>query len=281
MINVTTAFKEHKEFKKDKPWDAIEITFKENNLITPPHYAETIEILIYDEVEGDIYIGGRHFSISGKQVYFVAPNVIHSMYYKTNPGKDITLKINPVQLKPIFDIEAFLKYYKIDYKNLPIFLPEFDELMKIADTFMNKKELSDIITSIIKLFKLLISHVSTDNNPSKPISPYNDDLRFIIEWTEKNFTKKISLEEISQKMGYNKAYFCRKFKHLTGITYLSYLNNTRIYYACKLLKSGYSIGNACDNCGFEDISYFTQLFKKIMGITPKKYVNLIKQQPDN
>lgn len=279
MNKIATAFKEHKEFKKNKPWDANVMTFK-TNVITPPHYAETIEILIYDNVEGDAHIGGQHFSINGRQVYFVAPNVVHAMYYKPNEGKDITLKINPAQLKPIFDIEEFLSHCGISYEDLPVFLPEFDFFCGIADTFMNQNDISEIIIAVIKLFKLLISYALQSKEVSKSVLPHNEDLRYIIKWTEENFKEKISLEDISKKMGYNKEYFCRKFKKLTGITYLAYLNNTRIYHACKLLKKGYSISDACDGCGFEDLSYFTQLFKKIMGTTPKKYISQIQKQTD-
>lgn len=277
MNKISTAFKEHKEFKKNKPWDANIMTF-ETSVITPPHYAETIEVLIYDNVVGDAHIGGRHFSVGGKQVYFVAPNVVHAIYYKPNSGKDITLKINPAQLKPIFDIEEFLSYSGVSYEDLPVFLPEFDELCSIADTFLNKKDLADIIVAVIKLFKLLIFHASKNGEVSKSVSPKNEDLRYIIKWTEQNFKEKISLDDISKKMGYNKEYFCRKFKKLTGITYLAYLNNTRIYHACKLLKNGGSVSDACYECGFEDLSYFTQLFKKIMGTTPKKYISQTQKQ---
>lgn len=84
---------------------------------------------------------------------------------------------------------------------MPVFLDEFSEVLEIAETFKNKKDISDILISIIKLFNLLISHSSENEKTSNPISPYNDDLRYIIEWTENNFKEKISLEDISKKNG--------------------------------------------------------------------------------
>ena len=42
------------------------------------------------------------------------------------------------------------------------------------------------------------------------------------------------------------------------------------------LKKGYSVSQTCDACGFEDLSYFVQLFKKITGTTPKKYASEMK-----
>ena len=70
---------------------------------------------------------------------------------------------------------------------------------------------------------------------------------------------------------YNKHYFCNKFKTATGETYLQYLNNLRVFHACKMLKKGHALTEICEKCGFENMSYFIQLFKKIVGTTPKQY----------
>ena len=48
MKKVFYAFKEHKEFKKTVPWSAVTSTLTPNNSIVLPHYAETIEINIWN-----------------------------------------------------------------------------------------------------------------------------------------------------------------------------------------------------------------------------------------
>jgi len=271
MKKVISAFKEHKEFKKDKPWDAVPFTF-EKEMTVPPHYAETIEILIYSgDIIGDLYIGGQHFSLSDNQVYFVAPNIVHSMYYKKNNGKDLTLKINLPQLKSIFDIDKYLAFYNVTYSDLPVLLTNYEHTMSLANSFKSG-QISDVIVAIIDLFKHLIGNSNTSND-NMYISSSNEDILSVISWTEKHFKQRISLADAAKTFGYTKPHFCRKFKATTGTTYLAYLNHLRIFHACKLLKSGMSINSACDECGFDDISYFIQLFKKITGTTPKKYIN--------
>lgn len=281
MRHVITAFKEHKEFKNKKPWDATVFTFLSGNMITPPHYADTVEVLVYNNVIGDAHIGGQHFDLQGKRVLFVAPNVVHSMNYQKCDGTDITLKINVSQLKELVNIDAFLAYHNVTYQNLPIDLPEYDEVSKIADIFLNSNELDAVLASILRLFKLLIIHADFSISTSPSTQSYNEELRSIIEWTELNFKGKISLDSAAKKMGYNKQYFCKKFKASTGITYLTYLNNLRIYNACKLLKSGYSVNRTCFECGFDDTPYFIQLFKRITGMTPKKYQVQVTSDEEN
>ena len=274
MKNILLAFKGHKEFKKNIPWSAVSVSFDVDNFITPPHYAETIELNIYHDVVGDAYIDGQHYELNGNHAFFIAPNKIHSMNYKRTKGRAILIKIAPNLLKPLLDLDVLLEYNNKSFSELPILIPEFDTMISFEEIF-KKGNTNDILIAIIQIFNLLIAH--SDEALKQPISDSgNSELHSIISWTEDNFTERISLGDIATHFGYSTHYFCKKFKNLTGITYLTYLNHLRIHRACNYLKKGYSVSQTCDACGFEDLSYFVQLFKKITGTTPKKYASEMK-----
>lgn len=57
-----TAFKEHKIFKQNRPWDVNKMIFP-TKITAPPHYADTIEVLLCCDLVGDIYIGGNKFEL--------------------------------------------------------------------------------------------------------------------------------------------------------------------------------------------------------------------------
>ncbi|MBQ2615056.1 MAG: helix-turn-helix transcriptional regulator [Clostridia bacterium] len=274
-MNLLSAFKEHKEFKKKMPWSFWQFGPEFRSFTTPPHYAETIEILFFYDVEGDVHIGGQHFTLEGNRVFFVAPNIVHAMNYKECKGIIKTLKINPPQLKPLLDLDTLLEYHGKDYSDLSISIPMEESIQAMPDIFATATDINDVLMIILKFFQVLLAHSNEEENITMPSG--GDELREIINWTEENFTRRISLDEVSAVFGYTKHYFCQKFKKATGITYLTYLNNLRISRACRMLKAGQSIGEACDKCGFEDMSYFIQLFKKITGVTPKKYVKELNQ----
>ena len=80
-----------------------------------------------------------------------------------------------------------------------------------------------------------------------------------------------TIHDIAQISGYSKYHFCSRFKALTGMTYMHYLNTVRVSKACIMLRSGESVQNVCRNCGFENVSHFIQLFKRIQHITPHQY----------
>ena len=70
----------------------------------------------------------------------------------------------------------------------------------------------------------------------------------------------------------NEKYLCRFFKDYTSRTPIDYINNLRIEAACHELTSGdMTITEAAIECGFNDISYFSKMFKKYKGITPREY----------
>lgn len=73
-----------------------------------------------------------------------------------------------------------------------------------------------------------IVYQTADLNSDKRLQ---STLQFIMQ----NFQSDISLDNAASKVGMNKTAFCRYFRHKTGKSFISYLNNIRVQYACKLL----------------------------------------------
>ena len=62
------------------------------------------------------------------------------------------------------------------------------------------------------------------------------------------------------------------FRKKFGVSVWQYVIDTRIDAASKLLRSpGFSVGMVAEQCGFRDVYYFSRLFKKQMGVSPREY----------
>ncbi len=270
MNKLVTALKEHKEFTKNNPWSVIISTFP-NNEIVPAHYAETIEILLFCEVEGEIHIGTNRLELHGHQAVYIAPNVVHSIHYKKNNGRLSNMKLELKGLKEYIDIENIVHSSGCSLSDLNYLVSDYEICCNLSAALSDDTvSLADKLLAILSFFKAQLAASAPGSRI--PVKTSGDlQLHRIIDWTEANFSKKITVDEAAQILGYNKYYFCSKFKKATGITYLNYVNTVRISHACNLLKNGCTINEACDACGFENLSYFIQLFKKIMGTTPRKY----------
>ena len=269
MKNVFTALFEHKEFKENTPWSLTKMEFPTGSVV-PPHYGDTVEVLFCHDILGTAYIGGRQYDMSRDRLFFIAPFVIHSFDYKPCAGYVNVLKLQITEIKKYLDIAAVISELGFKFEALNVIYPFSDDLESLAVKITDNAPITACLSAIMGLFENF-AHCTGNEHHYAPLTARSGFLSEVIDWSEKNFRNRVTIDEVSEKFGYNKAYFCSLFKSLTGVTYLNYLNNLRISHACRLLKDGASVSEACEACGFETASYFVQLFKRTVGVTPKQY----------
>ena len=96
-----------------------------------------------------------------------------------------------------------------------------------------------------------------------------DVAKDIIKYLQQSYAEKLTLEAISDAVGYNKYYVSHIFKSVVGVTVMTYLNMLRVFHAKELLKTKkYTVSEACRMCGFDNLSYFTRTYKKHMDRLP-------------
>ena len=88
---------------------------------------------------------------------------------------------------------------------------------------------------------------------------------------------KLDLDHIAQKFYMNRYYLSHYFKKETGFTILQYITNQKMMLAKTLLRDGVSITEAAIRLSYSSDSHFISVFKKNVGITPKKYAQSKKQ----
>lgn len=93
-----------------------------------------------------------------------------------------------------------------------------------------------------------------------------------ILYIEDNFNSHITVADLAKECLMSSNYFIKYFKEVTDITPIDFLNRHRVEAACEMLLSGHSVTETAFACGFNDLSYFIHMFKKEIGISPKKYV---------
>ena len=94
----------------------------------------------------------------------------------------------------------------------------------------------------------------------------------LIDWIEKNYAEKITLDAMAEVCGLTPKYLCAFFKKMTGYAPSEYVNRLRIEKACLMLSDGHSsITDAAFDSGFGELSYFSKLFRRYVGCTPSEY----------
>lgn len=113
-----------------------------------------------------------------------------------------------------------------------------------------------------------ISPVSKNPQTSKK----NQTVIKLLDWIDYNFTENITLQKLSEISNLSEKYICRIFKEYTSKTPINYINELRIDAAChEMISDKKSVTEAALACGFNDLSYFSKLFKRYKHISPYKY----------
>lgn len=88
---------------------------------------------------------------------------------------------------------------------------------------------------------------------------------------DSHFAEKINLNDISDEALFSKFHFIRLFKSIYGKTPHQYLTQVRLDKAQGLLQRNHSVTDVCFQVGFDSLSSFTGLFKRVVKSTPSIY----------
>ncbi len=140
-----------------------------------------------------------------------------------------------------------------------------------------KQQINDLFIIISEL--IVQEQVSIDNNFINLNIVKHDTKRELYksiteakEYLNDNFKEKISLDIISRDIGISKYYLHRIFREINGNTPLEYLKNIRLEKAKNELQySNSTIFEIAFKCGFDSTSYFSNIFKKHIGLSPTQF----------
>jgi len=137
----------------------------------------------------------------------------------------------------------------------------YTRFIETATTF---QELEDVLPYIVRSYCELVQKRST--------ALYSAPVRQILVTIDASIDSDLSLKRFANELFLNTSYLSSLFKKETGVTLTDYVNQHRINFAKRLLKSTtLSIQNVAATVGITDIHYFTRLFKRETGLSPREY----------
>ena len=132
------------------------------------------------------------------------------------------------------------------------------------DALTDMEELSVRVSALMHRF---ISY--SFDMPSVRLS---DVVHRVMHYVRAHIDEKITLDEIARQVYLSRTYVSGVFKAQTGTNLSAYITSVRLEKSRKMLAEGRaSLAEIAAACGFEDQSYFSRVFKKAEGISPKKY----------
>ncbi len=99
-----------------------------------------------------------------------------------------------------------------------------------------------------------------------------ESIRKALEYIENRYHHDLGIDEVAEYCGLSSSHFCVLFRQVVGQTFLEYLTRFRIDKACSILRnSEVKVYQVAPLVGYMDSRYFTQVFKKVVGMTPSEY----------
>lgn len=101
---------------------------------------------------------------------------------------------------------------------------------------------------------------------------FSSYIKEAIDFIHRNYYNDINLETVCNHLKLNKSYFCQIFKKETGYTFSDFLNRIRVEKSKEYLtENNDSILDIALSVGYNNHTYYTSIFKKYNGVTPKEY----------
>ena len=179
------------------------------------------------------------------------------------------------------DVKNILRSYNIPMDD-PIFYSgassTYSYLFKemIHELQNCKTGYEELLAMYLRQIFLLVQRTRQEERPT--VSTYiQEEMEFARRYFNEHYNEPISIQEYAESRNMSVCYFQRNFKQIVKHTPMQYLLTIRVNNAASLLETtDYSMAEIAAIVGYEDPLYFSRLFRKIKGVSPRDYRNLVK-----
>ena len=129
----------------------------------------------------------------------------------------------------------------------------------------------DITICLQSMWRLLLEHITYEPQVSRENSLEYDRIKKILSYIEDNYQNKITLNDIAGHIHLCESECTRLFKRHMNTTLFAFLQEYRIERSLEFLQSGEPVSTVALNTGFSDPNYYSKVFAKIKGCSPREY----------
>ncbi len=257
----------HNHINKEHPI-TFHIDSVKGNIFSRPNWHENIEILCMIEGNATVRVDSASMNVTVGDIIVVNCNSVHTIRGHGAGAKYYCLIIDNDYCKALgFDTDN-------NYLNSKIYDMEIAEMFRgIAAELYGKEKYYEaavkqlVCRMLVKMYRLYynpLGHINDNAGKSEIVKK-------ACKYINSNYTHSITIDEIAEAVNVSKYYLCRIFKEFTDLTMIEYINFRRCRKASMLLDSSdTSISDIAEICGFENMSYFSKIYKKYMNILPSQ-----------
>lgn len=234
------------------------------------YYENVYSAVIAVDGKAKYIINSKEINVQKNDVLIFSPGIERAGYAdKLSPWKFVTINFN-MELNE--DGKKFFDKGYLLFKNTGTSIRS--KFLDIAYLWEGKKPLYTI--KCRNLISDILYELIRNSLPHTKI-PHAEALESARAYIQANFREKISIEDLANQTELSVSYFRKLFTKAYLQSPQQYIISLRINTACDLLESGeVNVSEAAMLSGFDDIYYFSTLFKKQTGMTPSQKLHAHK-----
>ncbi|MEO1263883.1 MAG: AraC family transcriptional regulator [Bacteroidota bacterium] len=247
------------------------------------HFHPEYELVFIDGADGNRHVGDHISKYKGSDLVLIGSNIPHLNfdYGVQTDYEKVVLHIQPAFMKNVFreipELKSIYALFERSQHGIAFYGATKKTIGERLKTFHLIPPFEQFL-EVLHLFQILSESDEAALLHDRPyVNQYSqkeqERLRRIYFYIDENYQQKIELEKVAAMCNLSKPAFCRYFKKATGNTFIGFLNQYRISKAKRLLLMGKNVSETCYGCGFESLSYFNRIFKKIAKENPTDFKN--------
>ncbi|QYJ78345.1 AraC family transcriptional regulator [Shewanella acanthi] len=220
---------------------------------------------------GYVSIGGKHEVVEEDQLILLPAHVSHE--YGSRPNASWRLywvHFNGTEADDLY------QHFSNNGQNITLYLPQTPPIVKAFETtirWVQRAQTDNALIGLTCSFVNLLGLISdAKRSKTKQLRQAEERIRASLITMEQTLKTPMTLEQLAQDAKMSVPYYCALFKKLTGSPPIQVYTKLRIKAACQLMTdTKMTIKQMALEVGFEDAYYFSRAFKKVMGMSPKRY----------
>ena len=245
-----------------------------------PNWGTSFRLIFLLKGELSLYIGTKERHLYLHDFTFIRPFELHGGAVSNNEKcecKALVVDIDPVIWREICPgaeaIHFSIRIFRANDRHAAY--QSFCKALSQIVYYMSRSERSTaarIYRSVSDILAVLMEDFATGSDRNRVEDQTLLRVQDILEFITSNYSRKFSLDEIADAVGFHPQYFSTYFKKQFGVSFTDYLNSYRVNKSIPLLRdTSDSILSIALTCGFNSHKSYSNAFEKYLSCTPGEY----------
>lgn len=255
----------------------------------PFEWHDSLEIFYTLKGKGRYYIDGKIYTFEKGDLFVIGNHELHkSQLIEGEPFEALIIMFNP-KIVSMLQAGDEVDPLSIFHERPPKFSHQLkaDTLNQVVLDWIFKQlqtefeiNREDSLRSIVSLLNFLLVFLKRKYEETEQISSLdcnysfklNDIVSKALDYVNEHFHENINLPDIAHSLSVNPSYLSREFKRVTGFTLIEFITSKKVRHAKTLLRNSFlQVTEIASEVGYNNVTHFNWMFKKIVGMSPGKY----------